>query len=127
MHECPKELRKSALFILNANGASLLLAGSFGGQGSSKQKGTVETGPCWKQDDKEGRVRGWWGGRREDPCTSRRYLRGWATSRIGTVRRPGGGTFRRVPEQLRGERLCVLPPRNFGAEKRSSTSLKEGS
>lgn len=42
MHECPKELRKSALFILNANGASLLLAASFKGQGSSKQKGTAK-------------------------------------------------------------------------------------
>lgn len=40
MHECPEELRKSALFILNANGASFLLVASFGGQGSSKQKGT---------------------------------------------------------------------------------------
>lgn len=42
MHECPEELRKSALFILNANGASLLLVASFEGQGSSKQKGTEE-------------------------------------------------------------------------------------
>lgn len=45
MHECPEELRKSALFILNANGASLLLVASFGGQGSSKQKGTEERRP----------------------------------------------------------------------------------
>lgn len=58
MHECSEELRKSELFILNANGASLLLAGSFGGQGSSKQKGTVEIGPCWKQEDKADGVRG---------------------------------------------------------------------
>lgn len=42
MHECPEELRKSVLFILNANGASLLLVASFEGQGSSKQKGTEE-------------------------------------------------------------------------------------
>lgn len=42
MHECPEELRKSALFILNANGASLLLVASFEGQGSSKQKGREE-------------------------------------------------------------------------------------
>ena len=69
MRECPEELRKSALFILNANGASLLLAASFGGQGSSKQKGTVEIGPRWKQGDKAAGVPGWWGGRREAPCT----------------------------------------------------------
>lgn len=59
MHECPEELRKSPLFILNANGASLLLAGSFGGQGSSKQKGTVEIGPLCKQGDKADGDRGW--------------------------------------------------------------------
>lgn len=58
MHECPEELRKSAPFILNANGASLLLAGSFGGQGSSKQKGTVEIGPLCKQGDKADADRG---------------------------------------------------------------------
>lgn len=69
MRECPEELRKSALFIVNANGASLLLAASFGGQGSSKQKGTVEIGPRWKQGDQAVGVPGWWDGRREAPCT----------------------------------------------------------
>lgn len=69
MRECPEELRKSALFILNANGASLLLAASFGGQGSSKQKGMVEIGPRWKQGDEAVGVPGWWDGRREAPCT----------------------------------------------------------
>lgn len=84
MHECPKELRKSALFILNANGASLLLAASFKGQGSSKQKGTAKEAWRWKQGDEADGVRGRWGGRRQVPCTQRAV-----SSRVGRLETPG--------------------------------------
>lgn len=40
------------LFILNANGALRLLAASFGGQGSSKQKGAGKRGPRWLPGEK---------------------------------------------------------------------------
>lgn len=95
MHEWPEELRKSALFILNANGASPLLAASFGGQGSSKQKDTVEIGRRWKRGTR--RLAFAAGGERggRPPAPSGRYPRGWATSRLGAIRRPGGG---HIPE-----------------------------
>lgn len=91
MHECPEELRKSALFILNANGASLLFAASFGGQGSSKQKGTVETGRRWKPGTRRLAFAAGGGSGGRPPAPSGRYPRGWATSRLGAIPRPGGG------------------------------------
>ena len=95
MHECPEELRKSALFILNANGASLLLAESFGVQGSSKQKDAVEIGRRRKHGTRllAFAAAGASGGR--PPCTHGRYPREWATSRLGAIGRPGGGMTRR--------------------------------
>lgn len=50
----PPRNEESPLFILNANGALRLLAASFGGQGSSKQKGTGKIGPRWKPGEKAG-------------------------------------------------------------------------
>ena len=93
MHECPEELRKSALFILNANGASLLLAASFGVQGLSKQKGAVEIGWRWKHGTRllAFAAAGASGG----PLNPRAVSQRVATSRLRVTRRPGGGTTRR--------------------------------
>lgn len=104
MHECPEELRKSELFILNANGASLLLAASFGVQGSSKQKSAVEIGRRWKHRTRRSAFAAAGASRGRPPCTLGRYPREWATSRLRATRRPGG---RR--ERLWGKCLCAKP------------------
>lgn len=107
MHECPEELRKSTLFILNANGASLLLAGSFGGQGSSKQKGTVH---------KEARA----GSR------AARRAEGGSLHAAGGV--PEGGRLRgcrpsRAPEGAHSwERLMRLPGERLHAQPSETSS-----
>lgn len=106
MHECPEELRKSALFILNANGASLLLVASFGGQGSSKQKGTEESRPVlgaarWADSFGHG-----CSGPREVPCTQRAV-----SPRVGAFKAPGHRVAQRgyIPEGAQSGSRAKVP------------------
>lgn len=116
MHECPEELRKSALFILNANGASLLLAESFGVQGSSKQKGRSGNRPALEARHKAVGVCRCWCQRREAPPaqTHGRY------PRVGDFEARGhratrrehdseGALSRGRRERLWGKCLCAKP------------------
>ena len=103
MHECPEEFRKSELFILNANGASLLLEASFGVQGSSKQKSAVEIGRRWKHRTRRSAFAAARASRGRPPCTPGRYPREWATSRLRATRRPGGGATRRAARAALGQ------------------------
>lgn len=104
MHECPEELRKSVLFILNANGASLLLVASFEGQGSSKQKGTEERPKLGAA--RSGRQLRLWLRRTEGgPLSSAGGVP--EGGRLQGSRPPGGsegGTFRRAPRAAPGRK-----------------------
>ena len=91
MHECPEEFRKSELFILNANGASLLLEASFGVQGSSKQKSAVEIGRRWKHRTRRSAFAAARASRGGPPCTHGRY----PTQRVGDFEAPGHTATRR--------------------------------
>ena len=104
MHECPEEFRKSELFILNANGASLLLEASFGVQGSSKQKSAVEIGRRWKHRTRRSAFAAARASRGGPPApTGGIPPREWATSRLRATRRPGGGATRRAPRAALGQ------------------------
>lgn len=114
MHECPEELRKSALFILNANGASLLLAASFGVQGSSKQKGAVEIGWRWKHGTRllAFAAAGTSGGRPPEPTggipeSGDFEAQGHTATRRGHD--PEGALSRGRRERLWGKCLCAKP------------------
>lgn len=102
MHESPEELRKSALFILNANGASLILVASFGGQGSSKQKGTEERRPVLGAARFGHRC----SGPREVPCTQRAE-----SLRVGGFTAPGHPVAQRgyIPEGAQSGSRAKVP------------------
>lgn len=115
MHECPEELRKSELFILNANGASLLLEASFGVQGSSKQKSAVEIGRRWKHRTRRSAFAAAGASRGRPPLHPRAV-----SQKMGDFEAPGHTATRRGRdpegarpggrrERLWGKCLCAKP------------------
>lgn len=126
MHECPEELRKSALFILNANGSSLLLVESFEGQGSSKQKGTEERPVLGavRSADSFGCC---YDGPREVPCTQRAV-----SPRVGGFKAQGHPVAQRgyIPEGAQSGSQAKVPVHSLVklcGWKRSLTGREESS